>query len=151
MPQARSTFDHMLVQARLANGGALSVEVAGGRPPETPFRLEVVGDKGVIALDGGAERGFQASRLRLSLNGKLQHVDEGETGSMPDGAANVAGVYAALRDDINQGTSTAPDFDHAVRLSRLIDDIMSSSRMGTRRTAADWPTQQPVKSISAAR
>ena len=31
-PQARSTFDHMLAQARLADGSALSVEVARGRP-----------------------------------------------------------------------------------------------------------------------
>jgi predicted dehydrogenase len=31
--QARATFDHMLVQARLSDGGALSIEVAGGRPP----------------------------------------------------------------------------------------------------------------------
>jgi predicted dehydrogenase len=38
--QERSTSDHLLVQARLAGGGALSVEVAGGRPPgATPFRL----------------------------------------------------------------------------------------------------------------
>jgi len=86
-----------------------------------------------------------------ALDGDRQHVDEGETASMPDGAANVAGVYAALRDDIHLGTSTAPNFDHAVRLSRLVDDIMSSSLAGTRRTAADWPKQKSVKSISAVR
>ncbi len=42
---ARSTPDHLLVQARLASGGALSVEVAGGRPSETPFRLEIMGER----------------------------------------------------------------------------------------------------------
>ena len=31
--QARTTFDHMLVQARMMNGAALAIEVAGGRPP----------------------------------------------------------------------------------------------------------------------
>ena len=138
-PHARSTFDHMLAQARLADGSALSVEVAGGRPPETPFRLEVIGEKGVLTLDGGAPRGFQAGRLRLALNGETQHVDEGEIGSMPDTAVNVAGIYAALRDDISQGTSTAPDFHHAVRLARLIDDVMVSSQTGIRRSAVDWP------------
>jgi predicted dehydrogenase len=141
-PQARVTPDHVLVQARLAGGAALSVEVAGGRPLETPFRLEVVGEQGVLALDGGAPRGFQSGRLRLSLNGEAQHVDEGELASMPDTAVNVAGVYAALRNDITLGTSTAPDFHHAVCLGRLIDDVMMSARTGTRKSAVGWPTQK---------
>lgn len=137
--QARSIPDHLLVQARLTDGGALSIEVAGGRPPEASrFRLEVIGDKGTLALDGGAPRGFPTGRLRLSLNGEPQAVDEGETDSMPDTAANVAGIYAALRDDIAQETSTAPDFDHAVHLARLMDDVLSSAQTGTRKSAVGW-------------
>jgi predicted dehydrogenase len=140
--QVRSIPDHLLVEAHLTNNGALSIEVAGGRPPEASrFRLEVVGDKGTLALDGGAMRGFPTGRLRLSLNGEPQQVDDGETGSMPDTAANVAGMYAALRDDIAQGTSTTPDFAHAVRLTRLLDDVLSSAQTGTRRSATDWPLQ----------
>lgn len=138
--QARSIPDHLLVQSHVSSGSALSVEVAGGRPPEaTPFRLEVTGETGNLALDGGAPRGFQSGRLDLSLRGEPQHVDEGETASLPDTAVNVAGMYAALRDDILRGTTTAPDFHHAVRLTRLIDEVMSSARTGTRRSAADWP------------
>ncbi len=137
--QVRSTPDHLLVQARLIDGGALTVEVAGGGPPDTPFRLEATGEKGVLALDGGALRGFQSGRLRLSLNGIPQHVEEGEIGPMADTAANVAGIYAALRDDISRGTSTAPDFDHAVRLARMIADVTSSSVAGMRKPAAGWP------------
>ncbi len=53
-----------------------------------------------MRLDGGAPRGFQAGRVTLSLDGAPQHVDEGELSAMPDAAANVAGVYAALRDDM---------------------------------------------------
>lgn len=99
----------------------------------------MTGEDGDLALDGGTKRGFQAGRLRLSLNGKPQPVDDSEMGPMPDMAANVAGVYAALRDDIRRGTSTAPDFGHAVRLTRLIDDLVSAVRTGTRKSAADWP------------
>ena len=141
VPQDRTTADHILVQAKLEAGVPLSVEVAGGRPPgDTPFRLEVTGEKGSLVLDGGAARGFQSGRLRLRVDGQTQPVDEGEVGPMPDGAANVAGVYAGLRDDIARGTHTVPDFDHAVRLTRLIQDLLSSSRDGTRRPAAGWPT-----------
>jgi predicted dehydrogenase len=42
-------------------------------------------------------------------------------------------------DDISEGTSTAPDFHHAVRLARLIDDVILSSQTGIRRSAVDWP------------
>ena len=138
--QRRSTPDHLLVQARLASGGALSMEVAGGRPPEaTPFSLTVTGEQGDLVLEGGAPRGFQSGRLSLSLRGERQSVDEGETGALPDTAANVAGVYAALRDDIRQGISTVPGFAHAIRLARLVDDVLSSARAGTRKRAVDWP------------
>ncbi len=138
-PQTRMTFDHLLVQGRLAGGVAASVEVAGGRPAGTPFSLEITGETGVLTLAGGAMRGFQAGRLHLALDGEPQAVDEGESAGMPEGAANVAGVYAALRDDISHGTSSVTDFHHAVRLARLIADATAASRTGTRRQAADWP------------
>ncbi len=138
-PQVRLTFDHMLVQARLSGGAALSAEIAGGRPPETPFRLEVVGEKGVLALEGGAPRGFQSGRLRLLVNGEAQRVDEGEVGPMPDTAVNVAAIYAALRDDIASGSPTVTGFGHAVRLARMIEDAAESSRTGIRKQAGDWP------------
>ena len=141
--RSRTIPDHLLVQARLAEGqGALSLEVAGGRPPgATPFRLEATGEKGALVLEGGAPRGFQSGRLRLWLNGEPQPVDEGEVAVLPDAAANVAGVYAALRDDLARGTPTLLGFGHAVRLARLVDDVGASGQAGTRRAAAGWPGQ----------
>lgn len=140
--QPRTIPDHLLVLVRLDSGAPLAVEVVGGRPPgKSRFRLEVTGTDGDLALDGGADRGFQSGRLRLSLSGEPQQVDEGETSPMPDMAANVAAVYAALRDDIRWGTRTVTDFRHAVRLTRLIADVTSSARTGTRKSAADWPVQ----------
>ena len=140
--QTRSTPDHILVQARHANGVPISIEVAGGRPPDaTPFRLELTGEQGDLVLSGGAARGFQSGRLQLSLNGKPQQI-EGEMASLPETAANVAGMYAALRDDIISGTATAPGVMHAVRLARLVNDLMSAARTGTRISSADWPAQE---------
>ena len=141
-PQTRSIPDHLLVQARLAATLPLSVEVAGGRPPESvTFHFEITGETGSLALDGGAIPGFQAGRLRLTLNAQPQPVDEGELASLPDPAVNVGGIYVALRDDILHGTSTAPDVPHAVRLTRLVEDVLSSGQDGTRTLAADWPAQ----------
>ncbi len=138
-PQQRRTFDHVLLQARLASGVPLAVEVAGGRPAPTPFRFEIVGEAGTVALVGGAPRGFQSGRLALLLNGAPQAVDEGELAPLPDAALNVGATYAQLRDDIAAGTSTAAGFPHAVRLARLVEDAAESARTGQRRAARNWP------------
>lgn len=135
----RSTFDHLLLQGRLASGGTLSVEVAGGRPPQTPSHVEVVGDTGSIRLDGGGARGVQTGRLALSLSGAVQLIDDGALAAMSDAAANVAGVYEALRHDVASGATDAPGFDHAVKLTRLVTDLLDSSRTGARKTASEWP------------
>lgn len=137
-PQQRRTFDHLLVQARVGNGAVASIEVVGGRPAETPFHLEVTGEKGNLALDGGAMRGFQAGHLTLSVNGT---PDAAQTtgATLAEGAANVAAIYAALRDDIVHGTRTVTGFTHAFRLARLVDAAMTSSRDGRRVSVDEWP------------
>ncbi len=140
-PQKRRIFDHVLLQGRLMSGAPLAVEVAGGRPAPTPFRFEIVGETGSIALVGGAPRGFQSGRLRLLLNGEPQAIDKGELAHLPDAALNVGATYAQLRDDIAAGTSTAAGFPHAVRLARLIADATDSARTGQRHTARDWPSE----------
>ncbi len=139
-PQQRRTSDHLLVQARLASGAAASIDVIGGRPAGTPFEMEIVGESGVLALAGGAMRGFQAGRLTLSLNGSPDESGAADSG-LAEGAANVAAIYASLRDDIARGTRTAPGFPHAVRLARLVDAALASSRDGRRMSAADWPKE----------
>lgn len=139
-PQQRRTFDHLLAQGRLANGAAASVEVAGGRPAGTRFELEVVGERGILRLEGGAMRGFQAGRLTLKLDGVPQDIRMTDPG-LAEGAANVAAVYASLRDDIARGTRTVTGFGHAVRLARLMDAVLASSEEGRRVPAADWPEE----------
>ena len=140
---ARETFDHIVAQGGIQGGGTFTAEIRGGRANGlTPFELMVVGDKGELSLIGGAPRGFQSGRLALALNGEGQQVDEGELTGLPDQALNVAGVYARLRDDIVDDTRISPDFEHAVRLTRLIEDLLASSANGRRCDANDWPRQQ---------
>ena len=92
----------------------------------------------MIRLDGGTARGFQSGRLKLSVNDTLQPVDEGELASMPAAAANVAGIYAGLRDDIAHDTSTVADFSHAAKLTKLITDLLAASLDGSRAQASSW-------------
>ena len=139
----RETFDHVMTQSRLTGGGTLVTETVGGRPlDDTPFRLEVTGENGVLALHGGALRGFQSGLMTLTIDGEEQSVGSGELAGLPDAAINVGGVYAMLRDDIVHGTTTAPDFDHGVRLTRLVDDLLAASDDGRRREDGDWPSRE---------
>jgi predicted dehydrogenase len=138
--QVRSTPDHLLVLARSTRDVGVSIEVAGGRPPQAvPFRMEVMGEHGDLIVEGGAVRGFQSGRLTLSLFGKPQFLDEGELALMPVEAVNVAAIYAGLRSDITSGTATVPDFQHALHLAKLMDNVLASAQTGTRATAQDWP------------
>ena len=140
-PFHRVVPDHVLLHGRLDGGGALAVQVTGGRPAaDTPFRMDLTGKDGILTLEGGAARGFQAGRLHLRLNGQLVDTTDSETAGLPAPVVNVARVYAALRNDIAGSTSTAPDFGHAVRLSHLIDDIRTAATTGQTITpTADWP------------
>jgi len=127
----RSVPDHVLVQGRLSSGGALAAEMVGGRPPaEAVFRLEVVGEGGTIVVSGGGPVGFQAAPLRLAVNGEAVDVDAGELAALPAEAMNTAAVYAALRDDLRNGTRTAPDARDAVRLAHLVDGVLASASDG---------------------
>ena len=128
----RTIPDHIFLQALLRSGVPVGIEVAGGRSPNAPTRLTIAGTEGTLSVLGGAMRGVQSGRLQLLLNDEPQHLDEGEKHSMPDAAANVAGIYAMLRDDIAHGTSVAPDFAHAVHLARFLDVVLFSSETGTR-------------------
>ncbi len=136
----RTIADHLLVSARTTAGGALSVQVVGGRPADdAPFRMDITGTDGELSLTGGGARGFQAGRLTLTVDGKTVDVDPLGTGGLPDTAVNVSQLYAALRDDIRDASATAPDFAHALALSHLMDDLLDSAREGRTVTpSASW-------------
>lgn len=140
-PLRRTVPDHVLMQGRLSAGGALTVQVVGGRPPgDTPFRIDIVGEAGTLALTGGAVRGFQAGLLNLTMNGVSVRLPQDDR-DLAESAVNVSYVYAALLDDINHGTTTAPNFSHAVQLSHLIDDLLTSAYTCRALTpTAAWPS-----------
>ena len=87
----------------------------------------MIGTEGKLTIQGGAMRGVQLGRLQLLVNQKPQHSEEGPVASMPDAAVNVAGIYVMLRDDVLNGMAIAPDFGHALQLSRLLNAVLISS------------------------
>ena len=137
-PRDRTTFDHLVAQGRFASGAPFTMEVAGGRK-KTPFRLDLVGEGGTLTLEGGAPRGLQSSRLGLLFDGERVAVDEGEVAPLPDPAANVGGIYAALRNDIAGGTVLVAGFEHATKLAQMVEDALASSERLRAVADGDWP------------
>jgi predicted dehydrogenase len=130
----------VLAHGRLADGGAFCARVFGGRAEHAGFRLEIIGTDATLTLTGGGRRGFQAGTLTLEVDGQPALVDAPETAALPPAAVNVAGVYAALRDDVTRHTRSAPDAYDGVRLHQLIDDLLAAGRDGTSHIpAGPWP------------
>lgn len=129
----RTVPDHVVAVGRFVDGGALTAEIAGGRPADdTPFRLSIVGETSTLVLHGGAARGFQAGSLALELDGRAVDLPDGPMATLPDSVVNVAGIYSALRDDIVNETNAAPGFQDALELNHLMDAIVTSARHGRR-------------------
>lgn len=120
--------DHVAVVGRLRDGGALVLEVAGGRPAEaTPFRLEIVGEDGRLVLDGGGARGFQAGRQTLSRDGEPVELEHDPPDELPDVAVNLASAYAALRADLDDAGSRGPDLADAAVLAAILDTVREAA------------------------
>jgi predicted dehydrogenase len=124
----RTLPDRIHVDGATHTGATFSAEIVGGRPvPFAPFRLTVLGEDGTIELVGGAPRGFQTSELRLLVDGVDEPTDAPAPG-LGASAVNVAGVYAALRDDIRSGArgaaATTPGFDAALELAHRIESLL---------------------------
>ncbi len=49
-----------------------------------------------------------------------------------------------LGDDILNGTINAPDFGHAMRLTRLVDAVFTSAERGNWETDSGWPTNGAI-------
>ncbi|MFJ5038738.1 Gfo/Idh/MocA family protein [Streptomyces parvulus] len=124
---ARTLTDHVVAHGRAASGATVSIEVIGGRPEsDTPFRLEIYGDHGVLTVEGGGPRGFQAGPLALRRDGRQVDLGEHAAGDLAPSALNVAHTYRALRDDIRGGGSTVPTLREAADLAGWIERIGTS-------------------------
>ena len=49
----RTTSDHVFLQGELLSGMPVGIEVAGGRPPESPTLFEITGTTGTLTVRGG--------------------------------------------------------------------------------------------------
>lgn len=122
----RSCADHMLIAGLHQSGCVSSVEIVGGKP--TPLRFELRGTEGVLEITGYHPGGFQCADLKVSSSAGLN--DEEVSAGLPglEGAPiNVAQMWSQFETDIRTGSRSVPDFETAVRLTRLLGAIDTAS------------------------
>lgn len=131
----RTCADHMLVLGR-HEGGCLSVLEVSGMEGTRPFLFELIGSKGTLTLTSTHPSGFQAGALHLQTSVENKAALQSSVTGLVKAPVNVAESYLRLAADIRAGTRTVPDFQYAVRLSRLLDLIEKASASGTRQLVA---------------
>ena len=128
--------DQVLVSGLLASGAPLAIHYRGGPPPSGEGLLwEITGTEGDIRLTGLAQGGAQRNPLTLKVargnNREFTPVEVPaslRTGYPADlTPGNVARLYARMAADLREGTRTAPTFDDAVALHRILAAIEKAS------------------------
>ena len=131
----RTCADHMLVVGRHDSGCVSTLEVTGG-VADRPFALELVGTKGSLTMASSFPGGYQAGTIELETSFDAPPTPALVIEGLKYAPVNVAESWARFADDIENDTRTVPDFDAAVRLTRLLDTIDAASASGERQTLA---------------
>jgi predicted dehydrogenase len=136
------THDHVMMNAILQSGAPLSLQLRGGYPPGTRLMWEVNGTEGNLRITATSD---QVPVINISPL-RVEGARKGDAGyrelEIPQSyyfgledalaARNVAGIYRRMTEDLLHGTATAPDFNDAVALHKVVDAIEQSDRTGRR-------------------
>jgi predicted dehydrogenase len=134
--------DQVIVAAEFDSGVPLALHLRGGLPCGTRLMWEISGSErdlrisakveeipviniSPLRVEGGkrGEQGFSEIEVPSSYYFGLDDAPAGR---------NVAGIYRLMARDVSQGTRSAPDFDDAVGLHRILDSVELSSKTGER-------------------
>jgi len=132
--------DQVLVNGLLANGAPLSIHFRGGEPRGVPGLVwEIQGTEGDIRVT--ASNGH-TQMVQLLLEGGRGdertlyplEVPAADRAGWPADVipGNVARMYGRMATDLDKGTRTAPSFDDAVELHRLIAAMEEAAEHGGR-------------------
>lgn len=131
----KTTEDQIMVIGQLKNGAAISIHYRGGVSRGTNLLWEINGTEGDIQVTGPLGHG---QFVPLTIRGAKGKDEELQTllipnemvEGLPDNPVirNVAQVYKRIAADIRNETKTAPSFEDAVVLGKLINEIEQSSK-----------------------
>lgn len=139
-----SAPDQVLVSGTLAGGAPLSLHYRGGVARDGEGLLwEINGTEGDIRVSGPTGH---TQMVQLSLAGargeekafRPLEVPAAIRAGFPEDVVpgNVARIYARMARDLREGTRSAPRFDDAVAVHRIIDAIERAAASGSRAVVA---------------
>ena len=137
------TPDQVIVAAEFNSGVPLAFHLRGGIPCGTGLMWEISGSERDLRISA------RVKQIHPNINITPLLVEAGKCGEqgfseieVPSSyyfglgdapvARNVAGIYRLMAQDIRQGTRSAPGFDGAVGLHRILDAVELSSKTGER-------------------
>ena len=136
------THDHVMINAVLQSGAPLSLQLRGGLPRGTRLLWEINGTEGDLRITATNDQVpvINISRLRVEAGRKGEEgyreleIPQSYYFGLEDAVAarNVAGIYGLMAEDLLLGTDTAPDFDDAVAIHKVLDAIEQSDQTGKR-------------------
>jgi predicted dehydrogenase len=133
----RSCADHLALLGVHEGGCVSTVEIAGARPPASPFLLEAIGERGELRVTGAKSAGgFQVGDLKLETTVDAAPQPASAIPGLRGPPSNVSELYLMLAAAIDGGPRTGPDFGEALRLTRLLDAIDVASATGSRQRVA---------------
>ncbi|MEY2927228.1 MAG: hypothetical protein RL367_1705 [Pseudomonadota bacterium] len=124
----RTCPDHMMILGQHASGCVSSVEIVGGQA--MPLRFELRGTAGMLVIEADHPGGYQCAELNVLTWEPHEKRRKTDTGGLKGNPVNVAQLYTGFAHNIRFGRRTVPDFDTAVRLTRLLDAIDTASQEG---------------------
>lgn len=140
------TPDQVVATAEFASGVPLSFHLRGGLPCGERLMWEISGSEGDLRISAKIEDvpniNITPLRVEAGKRGDNGYSELKVPSSYYFGleetpaARNVGGIYRLMVDDIRKGTRTAPTFEDAVKLHRVLDAIEVSSNTGQRQQIA---------------
>ena len=134
--------DQVAITGTLRDGVVMSAFYRGGVSAGDNLRWEISGSDGELLITSRTpgNGNLQAIELGLSVRSsgqpELTAIPAPATPStvkVPAApAGNVARLYAALAEDLRTGSSSVPDFNHALHQHRLVEAILEADRSGRR-------------------
>jgi predicted dehydrogenase len=137
-----NTPDQVLVHGVLQSGAPLSMQLRGGLPRGTRLLWEINGTEGDLRITARSKHipviNITPLRVEAGRKGEEGYSEFAIPSSYEFGfddaiaARNVVCLYRLMAQDLANGTHSAPDFQDAVSLHRVLHAIEQSAETGTR-------------------
>lgn len=135
-----TTPDQLVLAGQLADGAVVSVHIEGGKRNGSGVQIDITGTEGDLRItnrsafgdvgDDYVVEGAHGNKLPLARLPVPTSYDTLPESDLPSAVLELAHLYAAFAHDVRSGSHTAPTFDDAVRMHRLLDAAVESSQSG---------------------